>query len=743
VQGPALYLRFDESSGNSAYDSSGFGYTGSLVNGPAWVSGRNANGLQFDGVNDYVTMNEFPDIYDRITLSAWIKPSTVSRDQDIVSRARQTSYTGYEFGLTSAGELFFRINPTSSSYAFRTSSGAAIAANIWQHIAVTYDGTNIRFYKNGALISTVAAGGRLYPTSSSLFIGIYESEEDNQYGGVIDELRIYNRQLSSSELNQLYSSIQGVTTTTTTPTTTSTTARTTTSTTVSTTTRATTTTTTTTRTTTTTTTSTTTTTQPTCRVGSGYTFSGVGSYTASSSSGVPSISRSGQYTFYETPHNYANDLSCQWSGTYTCPTGTNIRFYLRAQTEAGYDYFSIKNSAGTAYEEINGDYGTAYSWTSTYNQRTAAFNFVSDEGVTNWGIDLYRIECITPTTTTTTTQSTTSTTRASTTTTTTISSNALDLIAYGIKGDGSDETAKLQSAFDYAASNGYKVVSFPAGKTIGVSDTITFPGNMEYNGNGCTLYLLDDSYIIAESYYTFNYYTGDNVYIHHLIFDGNMNRQYRPTPPSGYYFPLRPNGGIVMYNNARFEYNEVRNYGGYMVEISHGDNAIISHNLIHDGWQYGICTAGTDSDYSNNAVVTDNVIYRMGQVGIKIQHTSNSLFEGNTITIPGRYDLFSVPSIGSPEPTGIRLYSFDGPNNHVTITGNTITGSGGNNEIAIQSDDSSNTYITITNNQIRNAYTGINIKFNNGVITGNTISYVGTCIANSGSGNTVSGNTCT
>jgi hypothetical protein len=358
-----------------------------------------------------------------------------------------------------------------------------------------------------------------------------------------------------------------------------------------------------------------------------------------------------------------------------------------------------------------------------------------------------RTSSITTTTTTTTIRTTTTTTRITTTTSsstsTTISSNALDLIAYGIKGDGSDETAKLQSAFDYAASNGYKVVSFPAGKTIGISDTITFPGNMEYNGNGCTLYLLDDSYIIAESYYTFNYYAEDNVYIHHMIFDGNMNRQYRPTPPSGYYFPLRPNGGIVMYNNARFEYNEVKNYGGYMVEVSHGDNAIITHNLIHDGWQYGICTAGTDSDYSNNAVVTDNTIYRMGQVGIKIQHTSNSRFEGNTITIPGRYDLFSVPSIGSPEPTGIRLYSFDGPNNHLTITGNTITGSGGNNEIAIQSDDSWNTYITITNNQIRNAYTGINIKFNNGVITGNTINYVGTCIANSGSGNTVNANPCT
>ena len=60
-----------------------------------------------------------------------------------------------------------------------------------------------------------------------------------------------------------------------------------------------------------------------------------------------------------------------------------------------------------------------------------------------------------------------------------------------------------------------------------------------------------------------------------------------------------------------------------MIESVKGDNVVIKNNIIHDGWQYGICTAGTDSDYSNNLLVSNNKIYRMGQVGIKIQHTSN------------------------------------------------------------------------------------------------------------------------
>jgi hypothetical protein len=182
----------------------------------------------------------------------------------------------------------------------------------------------------------------------------------------------------------------------------------------------TTTTTTTTRLTTTTTRSTTTTTIPasSCSVGQGYTFSSVGSYTASSASGVPSISRSGQYTFYETQHNYANNLNCPWSGTYTCPAGTNIKFYLRAQSEATWDYIGIRNSGGTVYEQISGDNGAAYAWTGTYSERTASFNFVSDELLADWGVDLYKIECATATITTTTTTNRLSTTTTRSTTTT-------------------------------------------------------------------------------------------------------------------------------------------------------------------------------------------------------------------------------------------------------------------------------------------------------------------------------------
>jgi hypothetical protein len=226
---PALYLKFDESSGTKAADSSGSGFTGSLVNGPTWVSGKSGNALRFDGVNDYVNMGNVLDIYNSITLSAWIKPDNISREQDIVCKNWQTSFKGYEFGFTPAGELKFRINPTPASWTYRYSSGAKITPGVWQHIAVTYDGTRIYFYKNGALISSVAASGKLYQSSGEpLVIGIYQSLNTFQFKGSMDEVRIYNRNLSSADIMQLYSG-SPTTTTTKTTTTTSTTRTTTTS----------------------------------------------------------------------------------------------------------------------------------------------------------------------------------------------------------------------------------------------------------------------------------------------------------------------------------------------------------------------------------------------------------------------------------------------------------------------------------------------------------------------------------
>ena len=53
---PIGWWKFNESSGTTASDSSGFNNYGTLVGGPVWSTGKDANSLLLDGVNDYVTL---------------------------------------------------------------------------------------------------------------------------------------------------------------------------------------------------------------------------------------------------------------------------------------------------------------------------------------------------------------------------------------------------------------------------------------------------------------------------------------------------------------------------------------------------------------------------------------------------------------------------------------------------------------------------------------------------------------
>ena len=313
---------------------------------------------------------------------------------------------------------------------------------------------------------------------------------------------------------------------------------------------------------------------------------------------------------------------------------------------------------------------------------------------------------------------------------------------YGVTGDGTDETTELQNCLD--AARWGDIVSLPTGSpTILTGKPVEIPAGIELAGNGATLRLKDNAALSQyRGYYTGNYYVGSHAWIHHVVFDGNMANQDLPKYcgagrnfrwDTDYYFPRCPNVGIVMLeaDGVLFEYNEVRNYGGYSLEVYYSDDVVIRHNIVHDGWQYGIILAGKSSDYVENAVIEHNLIYNMGQCGVKTVYAANSIINENILHMPGLYDLFTLdhPPYGSPAPAGVRLYSADGPNDHITISHNFISGNGGdNNETAIKSDTTGNTDITIINNVVYDVNLGMNLTLGaNAYVVGNGVYNATTC----------------
>ena len=153
------------------------------------------NAFNLDGSGYAEKSNPTLDITNEITVSAWIFTDT-STSKGIVSR--WSSSTGKSFRL-------FKV-----TNAFRLYIGDTLVQstnynqNEWVHIAATYDGSVIRLYLNGQSDTTNTVTMAIPTSTGGIEIGRYSSNSNTQYTERIDEPRIYNRALTSTEINNNY-----------------------------------------------------------------------------------------------------------------------------------------------------------------------------------------------------------------------------------------------------------------------------------------------------------------------------------------------------------------------------------------------------------------------------------------------------------------------------------------------------------------------------------------------------------
>lgn len=166
-----------------------------LYNGSAWKEFQpdagpfsNSYSLNFDGVDDYLTLASEITLTAPFSLSFWIKPG--NDHVFLTATSTGSSYIYFE----SNGNVKFREGSdevTTTTY----------TTNIWQHFAFTVDGSNnLEVYKNGS-----ATGP--YPLSQSIDfkfkdVGRYKANT-HFLNGYSDELSVFNSALSSSDVSSL------------------------------------------------------------------------------------------------------------------------------------------------------------------------------------------------------------------------------------------------------------------------------------------------------------------------------------------------------------------------------------------------------------------------------------------------------------------------------------------------------------------------------------------------------------
>lgn len=202
------YWNLDEVTGTIANDLSNYDNHGTLRNGLNFsddsISAISGAGLSFDGTDDYVEIADSDALTpEHFSISLWVLPTDLGGGSQNTIAKRDTSNNG---------SYVFECNGTSVNHYININGWELFRMTYvedqWQHVVVTYDGSKIRGYINAQFKNDVSVSGVLNNDPGPLYLG-NTAYSSRPFYGSLDEVSIYNRALTQSEISQIYSNPGG------------------------------------------------------------------------------------------------------------------------------------------------------------------------------------------------------------------------------------------------------------------------------------------------------------------------------------------------------------------------------------------------------------------------------------------------------------------------------------------------------------------------------------------------------
>ena len=197
---------------NTAFDGTNNGAT-------TGQTGKLSNAWEFDGSNDYVQLGDkFNSLHDGTggSISLWINPDSTN-NQDMFYTSTPTSASGSTGGI----ELKFKTGNIIKIASIDTSNGwithdsvSTIPINQWTHLVVTWDENYVlKIYLDGALDSSTTTAEPKAEADTTVRLGGHIAGGGYlPYDGKLDQVIIYDKVLSTSEISALYNSGSGTST---------------------------------------------------------------------------------------------------------------------------------------------------------------------------------------------------------------------------------------------------------------------------------------------------------------------------------------------------------------------------------------------------------------------------------------------------------------------------------------------------------------------------------------------------
>ncbi len=204
-QGLVVHYTFDDNN-QLAADSSPSDITGSVQGAVYSPDGRHNGAASFDGSNDYIEIPSSSNVAFGVgdfSISYWVK--FTSTHASTVAWPQSGMYK-HATGLGSVGDFEIALyNDKSLSVVANVqgdfiNTGSAIATQTWYHVTVTRNSGTLKLYVDGQLVGSQTYSTNLNQTKQYLGTSWAASTPERYLHGLLDEFRVYNRLLSTSEI---------------------------------------------------------------------------------------------------------------------------------------------------------------------------------------------------------------------------------------------------------------------------------------------------------------------------------------------------------------------------------------------------------------------------------------------------------------------------------------------------------------------------------------------------------------
>ncbi len=190
------WWRLDEGSGTIAYDSSDYGRDGTLQGDPEWVVGQIGGALDFDG-DDHVDTG-WSENLTNWTIACWAKsPAAPSGDSPSGPLHRENNY---QFNWNHGDGTFRASAALNVGGTWYAAKYEPLEADVWYHLAATYDGETLSAYRDGELItSNEAPSGPPNNDGNTMKLGRHASAVQ-YFTGTVDDARVYDEALTQDDI---------------------------------------------------------------------------------------------------------------------------------------------------------------------------------------------------------------------------------------------------------------------------------------------------------------------------------------------------------------------------------------------------------------------------------------------------------------------------------------------------------------------------------------------------------------